>query len=70
MASRHRLRWIRIMSFFKVGCNFSKDLYEQASHLNKEVSINRIEEFYGSRKESAWLSLDCRMLRETSLQDT
>lgn len=44
------------MSFFKVGCNFSKDLYEQASHLNKEVSINRIEEFYGSRKESAWLT--------------
>lgn len=28
------------MSFFKVGCNFSKDLYEQASHLNKEVSMD------------------------------
>ena len=25
-----QIEWIRIMSFFKVGCNFSKDLYEQA----------------------------------------
>lgn len=44
------------MNLFKVGCNFSDDLLKIAIKLNRLYPNNRIEEFYGSRRNSAWLT--------------
>lgn len=44
------------MNYYKVGCNFSKELIDIFKELNLINSNNKIDETYGSRKESAPLT--------------
>ncbi|MCD7790872.1 MAG: U32 family peptidase [Bacteroides thetaiotaomicron] len=44
------------MNLLKVGCNFSEVLPDIAKNLNQTYTNNRIDEFYGSRRESANLT--------------
>lgn len=45
-----------MMNLFKIGCNFSDDLLKIVVKLNQLYPNNRIEEFYGSRRSSSWLT--------------
>lgn len=43
-------------NLLKVGCNFTYDLIDGIKHLNQLYEDNRVNELYGSRAESAYLS--------------
>lgn len=43
------------MSYLKIGCNFDTELITIANRINQR-GMNRITEFYGSRRESSFLS--------------